>query len=139
MDLTWGFVDVRDVALAHVRALETPSAAGRHICAASTISMREVVTLLAEHGFAGKLPRRGFDCAVGNRMVFLSSYFQPRGVGSYLRTHIGRVPRYDNGKIQRELGLAFRPVAETILDTVRDLERWGHTDGKAPPSRLTRS
>ena len=31
--LTWGFVDVRDVAAAHVRAMDTPSASGRYICA----------------------------------------------------------------------------------------------------------
>lgn len=127
MRLTWGFVDVRDVALAHVLAIETPAAGGRNICAADTIAMREVVELLAGHGHGGrKLPRRGLDCAAGDQVVRLSSYFQPRGVGSYLRTHVGRVPRYDNGKIQRDLGLVFRDVRDTILETVRDLERWGH-------------
>jgi dihydroflavonol-4-reductase len=34
--------------------------------------------------------------------------------------------RFDNGKIRRELGLQFRPVETTVVDTVRDLERWGH-------------
>lgn len=55
----------------------------------------------------------------------LSSYTQPKGVGSYLRTHVGRVPRYDNGKIQRELGVKFRPVRETIGETLVDLVKWG--------------
>ncbi|HRE88774.1 MAG TPA: hypothetical protein PK095_06485 [Myxococcota bacterium] len=54
------------------------------------------------------------------------SFFQPRGVGSYLRTHLGRTPSFDNGKIKRELGLTFRPLDKTILDTVADLEKWGH-------------
>src|SRR5439155_222332 len=36
VNLTWGFVDVRDVADAHVRAMETPSARGRYICAGET-------------------------------------------------------------------------------------------------------
>jgi dihydroflavonol-4-reductase len=127
MNFTWGFVDVRDVARAHVLALETPGARGRHICAAASIPMREVVELLNSRGYQGhKLPRIGLDCALGDHIVRLSSYAQPKGVGSYLRTHVGRVPRYDNSKIQRELGLSFRPVTGSILDTLADLRRWGH-------------
>lgn len=127
LDLTWGFVDVRDVALAHVLAIETPSAHGRYLCAAEAVAMRTVVELLADNGYAGrKLPRRDLACTAGDYAVKLLSYLQPRGVGSYLRTHVGRVPRYDNAKIRRELGLTFRSIPGTILETVHDLERWGH-------------
>ncbi|MDX2090695.1 MAG: aldehyde reductase [Kofleriaceae bacterium] len=128
MNLTWGFVDVRDVADAHVRALENPRARGRYLTAGETISMRDVVKLLANRGWGTgrKLPKLGMDCAVGDFAVRLSSYFQPKGVGSYLRTHVGRVPRYDTTKVRSELGLTFRPVTESILDTLADLERWGH-------------
>jgi dihydroflavonol-4-reductase len=135
MTLTWGFVDVRDVADAHLRAMETPSASGRYICAGETIAMRDVVALLAENGWGEgrKLPKVGLDCAIGDFTVRLSSYLQPKGVGSYLRTHVGRVPRYDTRKIQRELGLSFRPVRSAILDTVADLERWGHLSPTAGP------
>lgn len=133
MNLTWGFVDVRDVARAHVLAMTTPSASGRYLCAGETISMRAVVELLVEHGWGEgyRLPRLGMDCGVGDFAVRLSSYLQPRGVGSYLRTHVGRVPRYDTGKIQRELGLEFRPVRASILDTLGDLSRAGHLPARA--------
>jgi len=133
MNLTWGFVDVRDVADAHVRAIESPSAQGRYLTAADTVSMRAVVELLDKHGYAkgNKLPKLGMDCALGDFAVRLSSYMQPKGVGSYLRTHVGRVPRYDNSKVRRELGLSFRPVEETILDTLNDLVRHGHVSKHA--------
>lgn len=132
MRFTWGFVDVRDVARAHLLAATTPEASGRYLCAADTIAMRDVVELLREAGYGDRaLPKLGMDCAVGDYVVKLSSYFQPRGVGSYLRTHVGRVPRYDNTKIQRELDLAFRDVRETIVETVKDLERWGHVKPNA--------
>jgi dihydroflavonol-4-reductase len=128
MNLTWGFVDVRDVAEAHVLAMETPAARGRYLSAGDTIAMRGVVELLAKNGWAEghKLPTLGMDCAIGDFAVRLSSYLQPKGVGSYLRTHVGRVPRYDTTKIRRELGIAFRPVEGSILDTMADLARWGH-------------
>lgn len=127
MSLTWGFVDVRDVARAHVLAMEKESAQGRYLCAHERMSMREVVALLRREGYDGhKLPRLGFDCAAGSAMVRLGSYLQPRGVGSYLRTHVGRVPQYDNGKVQRELGLSFRPLESSIKETVADLVQRGH-------------
>jgi dihydroflavonol-4-reductase len=128
MNLTWGFVDVRDVAKAHIRALEVLEAGGRYITAGETISMRDLVALLEQNGWGkgNKLPKIGMDCAAGDFAVRLSSYLQPKGVGSYLRTHVGRVPRYDTSKVQNELGLSFTPVRVAVLDTLQDLERWGH-------------
>ncbi|HRI65459.1 MAG TPA: SDR family oxidoreductase [Polyangium sp.] len=126
MNLTWGFVDVRDVAKAHLLALG-PKASGRYLCAAGTLPMREVVELMAKNGYDKyKLPKMGMDCAAGDYAVKLSSYLQPKGIGSYLRTHVGRVPRYDNSKIRNELGLQFRDVRTTILETLADLSAQGH-------------
>jgi dihydroflavonol-4-reductase len=128
MSLTWGMVDVRDVAQAHVLAMETRAAQGRYLCASGNISMREVVALLRENGYGAgyRLPAMSLDHGIGNILVRLSSYLQPAGVGSYLRTHVGRVPQYDTHKIRTGLGLSFRPVRESILDTMKDLARWGH-------------
>lgn len=132
MRLVWGLVDVRDVARAHIEAMERPQAKGRHICAAGTISMRDAVQLLREKGYQDyALPTLGFDCAAGDYAIRMASYFQPKGVGSYLRTHVGRVPRFDNAKIQNELGLAFRPLEESIRDTAEDVIRHGHVKSPA--------
>jgi dihydroflavonol-4-reductase len=128
VSLTWGVVDVRDVATAHVRAAATPPASGRYLCAQQPVTMRQIVGWLRESGFAAgtKLPTRGLDNAFGNLLVTLDSYRRPPGAGSYLRTHVGRTPRYDTGKIERELGMTFRPARETVLDAAHDLVRWGH-------------
>lgn len=132
MSLTWGFVDVRDVARAHVRAMEAPAAAGRYICAGETITMRATVALLRAAGYGNyRLPRIGLDSPSGDRLMRLAAHTRPRGVRDYLLSHLGRDLRFDNAKIRRELGLEFRPLAATILDTVRDLERWGHLAGLA--------
>jgi dihydroflavonol-4-reductase len=61
------------------------------------------------------------------------SYTRPAGTGSYLRTHLGKTMRYDNGRIRRELGLEFRPARAAILETVEDLVRWGHLRQAATP------
>ena len=97
------------------------------------LGMREVVELLRKHGYEEgyKLPRLDLACKLGDFAIKLGSYFQPKGIGSYLRTHIGKVPRFDHGKIARELGLEFRPIEQTIVETLADLERWGHIAPRA--------
>jgi dihydroflavonol-4-reductase len=117
---------VRDVADAHLAALDRPQAHGRYLCAAETMDMAHVVALMRELGYRGKLPSLKLTGAAGTALMRLASYAQPKGVGSYLRTHLGRHPRFDTGKIRRELGITFRPVADSIRDTLADLARWGH-------------
>lgn len=132
MALNWGFVDVRDVADAHIAAMDHPAASGRYLCAAETRSMQDVVALMRAEGFTGKLPKRDLSNPLGTMVAKLASYAQPRGVGSYLRSHLGRVPRFDNGKSRRDLGLTYRPVETTIRDTLNDLEKWGHISRSGP-------
>jgi dihydroflavonol-4-reductase len=138
ISLTWGLVDVRDVATAHIRAAEVAAASGRYLCAQQPATMRQIVGWLRDAGYGEgtRLPSRGLDNAFGNLVVKLDSYRRPPGAGSYLRTHVGRTPRYDTGKIVRELGMSFRPARETILDTMRDLARWGHVPSPAQASTL---
>jgi hypothetical protein len=42
-----------------------------------------------------------------------------------LRSHLGRIPRYDTGKSRRDLGLTYRDPADSLRDTLADLVRWG--------------
>lgn len=133
LNVAWGFVDVRDVARAHVLALQTASASGRYICANVTMTMQQLVSYLRESGHDRyDLPRRNLQCQLGDFAIRLGSYFQPRGIGSYLRTHLGRIPYFDNAKIRRELDLTFRPIETTIEDTLADLQRWRHLE--PPPA-----
>ena len=127
MKLNWGFVDVRDVARAHVLAMETKDADGRYLCANQSLSMKELVDLLKSNGYdAYKLPNINLANGFGTAMVKLLSFVQPKGTGSYLRSHIGKTMRFDNSKIRRELNLSFIPLKTSILETVADLIRWGH-------------
>jgi dihydroflavonol-4-reductase len=128
MALDWPLVDVRDVALAHIRAMENPAVAGRYIVAAETRTMRQVVDLLRARGWGAryKLPSIGLDNSVGVALSRLAVRFQSSGTGDYMRSHLGGEMRFDNSKARRELGIEFRDVDQTILVTMDDLERWGH-------------
>jgi dihydroflavonol-4-reductase len=127
MALDWGFVDVRDVADAHIAAMNTATASGRYICASANMTMAEVVALIRASGYGHtKLPKFDLSGTFGTALMKLASYTQPSGVGSYLRTHLGRNVRFDNSRIKKELGITFRAPADSIRDTLADLAKWGH-------------
>lgn len=127
--LSLGLVDVRDVSTAHIRAMETPAASGRYLCAGEVVTMRTLVATMRDVLPASvRLPTRSLDNAIGTQVVKLASRFKPSGVGTYLRSHLGRVPRYDTSRIRRDLGMEFRPATESIRDTVADLVAHGHID-----------
>ena len=126
INLDTPIVDVRDTAEAHVLAIETPEASGRYLCAADTLSQRELIEALSELGHDYRYPRLPFDNRIGDFVVGIVARTQPAGIRSYLRTHIGRSARYDSSRITRDLGLVFRPVSETLDGAMADLERWGH-------------
>jgi dihydroflavonol-4-reductase len=127
LDLNYPLVDVRDVATAHRLAMENPSASGRYVCAAEVWSMRRVVGFVRDSDLAiRKLPSIGLDNAFGTALVKLAAAFQSSGTRGYLRTNLGRKMTYDTSKIRSELGMSFRPVEQSLLETYRDLRRWGH-------------
>ncbi len=131
MDINWGFVDVRDVAKAHILAMETAEASGRYLCAAESMQMRELVALLKSSGFSNyPLPKLDFSGSAGTLLMKVLSYTQPKHTGKYIRTNIGRTMRYDNSKIRRELGISFMDIKKSILETVQDLLKWGHLPKK---------
>lgn len=129
MNLAWGFVDVRDVAHAHVLGLTAPGASGRYLCAAETLTLHELVALLRE-SISGphKLPGIDLSGPFGTALMRVAALFQPAGTRSFLRTHLGRRLDFDNRRIREQLGLEFRPVRETIIETVQDLAHHGHID-----------
>jgi dihydroflavonol-4-reductase len=127
MDLNWGFVDVRDVAKAHLLAMKTGAASGRYLCSAESMHMRELVALLKSSGYGGyALPKIDLSGKAGTLLMKLLSFTQPRDTGTYIRTTVGRTMRYDNSKIKRELGISFMDVKKSIIETVEDMIRWGH-------------
>jgi len=131
MSVTWGIVDVRDVAKAHVLAMETPKAKGRYLVSNETMTMTEVVKHLRDIGYSQyKLPSINFATPFGDIIMKLLSYTQPKGSGSYMRSHIGKAMRYTNAKVKQDLGIEFIPAKDSIRDAVADLLKWDHLKAK---------
>lgn len=129
VDLDVSVVDVRDVADAHIRAMEEPAASGRYLCGHTVLTSRELVDALKGAGYhRHRFPRLRLDSPFGTRVARVAAMLQPRGVRQFAHAFMGERLRTDNTKIRAELGIEFRPVAETLGDTAADLIEKGHVE-----------
>eukprot|EP00177_Eucheuma_denticulatum_P008370 GFKZ01015225.1.p3 GENE.GFKZ01015225.1~~GFKZ01015225.1.p3 ORF type:complete len:162 (-),score=28.52 GFKZ01015225.1:422-907(-) len=126
MDMRFTVVDVRDVAEAHVLAMEKENAQGRYICATDDLlSHREITNVAREVGL--QPPRRDLTGRVMSAVVKVASYVVPGGDGgTYVRNHLGNPVVPSNEKIKRDLGITFRGAKEVAKDTFEDLIARGY-------------
>lgn len=128
INIEFPLVDVRDVATAHVRAMENPDASGRYLTSAKSVSFRHMMDVARENGFGEKykLPTLGLDNPVGDLLVKIVASFQPKGTRHFLRSNLGKTYDLDTSKVESELGIKFRDLDQTLVDALSDLEHWGH-------------
>jgi dihydroflavonol-4-reductase len=136
-NLNWCVVDVRDVAKAHILALENENASGRYICGNETISMKYLCEVIHKHfPYMKKVPRSYMRGHVGDMLIYLDSLRRKIGLGTYIRSNIGKICFVDNSKIVSELKMTFSPMQQTIIDTVQNLIDWKLVSAPFIQSRL---
>lgn len=117
--LSFGVVDVREVARAHYEAAVRDTAEGRHIVVATHATFLEIAqTVDRLYPGVHPLPKREIPKA----LLYL---FGPKSgfTWRYIRRNVGIVVRYDNRKSKKRLGIFYRPMEETLRDQrVRLLE-----------------
>lgn len=135
----WTPVDVRDLAVAHRLALETPAAAGnRYICAAPPLWMGELARMLAdEYNPRGyRVPTRVLPNWLIRALALVD------GTVRLTVPVLGRTENVSAAKAEAELGWRMRPVRDTVLDTAESLIAHGLVPTpaatRAPPPRRTR-
>lgn len=112
-DLSLTTVDVREVALAHLRAAERQEAHGRYILAEKEmISFVEISKILRSvHPRPWLLPRHTIpDWVV--RLIGPAFGLTP----DYIRNHLGIRFPVDNRRSIEDLGITYRPIRETLTE-----------------------
>ena len=121
--LSFGIVDVRDVADLHLRAMTDPAAKGeRFLCVAGDfMTVQEIALLLkARLGDAAKnVPTR----VLPDWLVRVVALFDPST--AELALELGKLKQASNEKARRLLGWAPRSNEEAILATAESLQRLG--------------
>lgn len=116
--LGFSFVDVRDVALAHVAAMTAPAAAGRrYICSNEFLWMADMARLLSDAGH--KVPTRRLP----DWLVHIVALFDP--TVRMVIPQLGSKSTFDTSRIRDELQWQPRPLPDSILATADSLKGHG--------------
>lgn len=118
-NLGMGTVDVRDVADAHFKAGFTPSAKGRYITSGPGTTFLEIAKIVyAKYGTTYKIPNR----ALPKWLVAVFGPLVNRALTiRFVRNNVNHIWRADNSKSIKELGMSYRPLKETMLDSFKML------------------
>lgn len=121
--LTFGVVDVRDVADLHIRAMTNPAAKGERFLAVAGdfLSMRDIALALKRR--LGDAARRVPTRQLPNWLVRIASLTDPT-VRQFL-PELGKPKNATNAKAKRVLGWAPRSNEEAIVATAESLMRLG--------------
>jgi nucleoside-diphosphate-sugar epimerase len=114
----FSFVDVRDVADLHLRAMTAPEAGGERFIAAGPFLWASEVAAVLRDGLgeaAAKVPKRNLP----DWLVRIAARFDP-GIRS-ITNQLGVRLEYSSEKSETRLGWSPRPAEEMILDTGRSL------------------
>lgn len=111
-ELYFGIADVRDVAMAHLKAGFTQHASGRHIISSKTMSMLEMAQTLRKY-FGSKYPFPTMQ--VPKPIVWLMGPFQ--GVErEFVSKNVGWPLEFDNSYAKQDLDMEFRAAEQTVID-----------------------
>jgi dihydroflavonol-4-reductase len=114
--LTFGIVDVRDVAKAHVEAMERPAAAGeRFLVGNEVLSFSEIGDILREAFPDRKLPNGELPNWLVRMMVPLNPTLKQ------ILPELGKRRAYTNAKAREQLGIDFIPAKDAIIASAQTL------------------
>jgi nucleoside-diphosphate-sugar epimerase len=112
-------VDVRDVATAHVLAMETPDAAGQRflITSGSGLTLKQIGGIIRAN--LGTRAAKVATRSIPSFVVRITSWFRPEL--RWVAADLGNVKKIDGSKARRVLGFDPRPVEQTVVDTAESL------------------
>ncbi|KAF0811444.1 hypothetical protein IGB42_04062 [Andreprevotia sp. IGB-42] len=116
--LTLAVVDVRDVAMAHVRAALQPVPAGKYLLVGQSLTLLEISRLLqaVDGRKPGRLPTRELPKALLWLLAPLIGMTR-----RYVKRNVGYPLQFDNRHARTALGIQYRPAQTTLNDHVRQL------------------
>jgi len=111
-ELYFGYVDVRDVALAHIKAAFSDKAKGRYVTVATSGGFIEMANQIREkYGKKLRLPKSTLP-----KWLLLIVGPSQGLTREYSQKNLGYKVAFDNSKIKKDLGMQFRLLKETMLD-----------------------
>lgn len=127
-NMGFGVVDVRDVADAHYLAGYTPEAKGRHITSAHSSTLLEMaLALQPKFGNDYPLPKKPLPKWL---LMLVGPMVNSAFSRKMIKNNVNVKWDADNSKIQKELGIKFRPLQKTMEDAFQSLIDGGKLQAK---------
>ena len=120
LDMEINFCDVRDVAIAHVNALEMGDDGGRHIIHTKKMDMREIGLMLRKE-FGGKWAVRRLP----KLLAYFLAIFHPKLSIKTIRNSVGKRVSYDVEDAFEVLDVDMTPGKESIIDGITSIQAQG--------------
>jgi nucleoside-diphosphate-sugar epimerase len=117
MRLAW--VDVRDVAQAHVEAAFRPDAEGRHLITNGEPTMLEIARILRKHFGSG------YKFPLFEMPKFIIKWFawviDSSATPKFVEQNSEHPLKFDNSRSKQRLGLQYHPLEQTFVDHFKQL------------------
>jgi nucleoside-diphosphate-sugar epimerase len=113
----FSFIDVRDVAHAHIVAMQKEDAHGRYIVSNGFMWFVDMAKQLKQQFPEYPLPTRNLP----NFVMYLSSFFDKRVSRPFLKKFLNARQEFDTTRAQGELGLSFIPLDQCFLESCNAL------------------
>ena len=115
------YVDVRDVAKAHIAAIDSGADGGRYILHKEGKWMKEIGAQL-RRVVPGK---RWAMFRLPSPLAILMAAFHPKLTVKQVRSSLGRSVGYDRGRMEEDLGIQLHASDETLTDSINSLFELG--------------
>ena len=106
-----GFIDVRDVAKAHILAGFSPTASGRHICVSHQKTFLDMANVIK-----ASYPKYPLPTGFVPKWLFWLIAPLVGFTRKYVKLNVGIDLKFDNSYIRKDLGIEFIPFEKTITD-----------------------
>jgi len=116
--LYFSFVDVRDIAAAHIKALENEKAQGRYIVTSEVLDLRSFTKLIEE-----SFPKQ-FKLPTMTSPKWLMMLVGPLfGVTrEFVKNNVGYPLKISNAKSKAELKMNYTPIKQSVIDMIKWLK-----------------
>ncbi len=128
LEANMNLIDVRDLALGYISARDRGRAGARYLMGGHAVAMSEMLKLLAKASGRG-MPRGRVPGVMAEAFAGLETWMSDRITRKPPKAPLAGVqiaraaPRLSNRAAAGDLGLACRPLAESLADAVEDFQR----------------
>jgi dihydroflavonol-4-reductase len=116
-NLRFPIVDVRDVAIAHIRAATKEDAKGRHITVSASASVMEIASYIKE-AFPGKCKLPLWQAPKFMVWILAPIFGITR---EFVKRNVGYPIEFDSSRAISELGLDFKSVKQSVQDHAKQI------------------